>query len=229
MPFGPPPPDPWTLARARAAWLYLRPLAPWAIAAPGLLAVTTAAQSSSFGPLRAWFHAWIHAVAIGHAAPALPSSLAGSQPLPISLANYAIFFVTIFGLVGGLRFSASSMRVAASARYPKRHNPTTTSLAMLVPILGPLLAWIASRDCLPTGHEARRVLGVGWTLVGLGELGTVAASATVLSTSSALAAWAAAAVCVAVWVAAAIELPIGLEAIADDHESFGVRLGAAPS
>jgi len=31
------------------------------------------------------------------------------------------------------------------------------------------------------------------------------------------------------WLAAAIELPRGLEAVADDHASLGVRRAAAPS
>ena len=53
--------------------------------------------------------------------------------------------------------------------------------------------------------------------------------ATVLSTASALAAWVAAGICCALWVGAAMELPVGLAAIADDHESLGVRLGPAPS
>ncbi|HUD69328.1 MAG TPA: DUF2510 domain-containing protein [Acidimicrobiales bacterium] len=228
MPFGPPPPDEWTLARARAAWAYLRPLAPWAIAAPALGAITVAAQSATFAPLRVWFHAYLQAVAHHHATPALPSVATTSTSLAITITNYAVFFATIFGLVGWLRFSVSSMRVATSARYPRRHNAAATSLAMLVPFLGPIMAWLASRDCLPTGHEARRALGLGWSLVGLGELGTAAIYLTVLSTSSALAAWAAAAACAAVWVAAAIKLPIGLEAIADDHASLGVHLRAAP-
>ncbi len=228
MPFGPPPPDSWTLARARAAWLYLRPLAPWALAAPALGAITVAAQYASFAPLRVWFHAYLQAALHHRPTPALPA-VSGSTPLVITVTNYAVFFATIFGLFGWLRFSVSSMRVAASARYPKRHNPTATSIAMVVPFLGPVMAWLASRDCLPTGHEARRTLGLGWALVGVGELGTIATYLTVVSTSSALAAWAVAAVCGALWVAAAIELPIGLEAIADDHASLGVRPMAAPS
>jgi hypothetical protein len=229
MPFGPPPPDAWTLARARAAWLYLRPLAPWAIAAPALGAITVAAQSATFAPLRVWFHAYVQAATHNRPTPALPAVISTSTSLVITYTNYAVFFATIFGLIGWVRFSVSSMRVARSARYPKRHNPAATSIAMLVPFLGPILAWLASRDCLPTGHEARRALGLGWSLVCLGELGTIAVCLTVFSTSSSIAAWAVAAACAAAWVGAAIELPIGLEAIADDHASFGVRLTAAPS
>lgn len=222
MPFGPPPPDEWTIARARSAWLYLRPLAPWAIAAPALGAIMVAA-------LRVWYHAYFQAAAHNRPTPTLTSVTSGSTSIVITLTNYAVFFVTLFGLVGWIRFSASSMRVAAGARYPMRLNPAAASLALLVPFLGPIMAWLVSRDCLPTGHEARRALGLGWSLVGLGELGTTAIYLTVLSTSSAFAAWAAAVVCGAVWVAAAIALPIGLEAIADDQASFGVRLRSAPS
>jgi hypothetical protein len=223
MPFGPPPPDEWTLRRARAAWLYLRPLAPWAIAAPAVLAITVAAQSATFAPLRVWFHAYLQAVAHHRSTPALPSTTAPTSLL-ITLARYAVFFATLFGVMGWVRFCVASMRVAANARYPRRHNPTATSIAMIVPFLGPILAALASRDCLPVGHEARRALSLGWSLVLLGELGSIGVYLTVFSTSSVLAAWAVAAASAAVWVAAAIELPIGLEAIADDHASLGVRL-----
>jgi Protein of unknown function (DUF2510) len=229
MPFGPPPPDAWTLARARAAWLYLRPIAPWAIAAPALAAIAVAAQSPTFAPLRTWFRAYLQAVAHNRPTPALPSMASTSTSIVITLTNYAVFFVTLFGVVGWLRFSVASLRVATGARYPRRHNPLAASLAMLVPLVGPFVAWLASRDCLPTGHEARRALAVGWTLVGLGELATIGTYLTVLSTSSMVLAWLVAAVCSAVWVGAAIELPPGLEAIADDHESLCVRLGVAPS
>lgn len=229
MPFGPPPPDEWTLRRARAAWLYLRPLAPWALAAPALLAITVAAQSAAFAPLRVWFHAYLEAATHGRPAPPLPAVGSTSTSLVITLTNYAVFFATLFGVIGWVRFSVSSMRVAASARYPKQHNAAVTSIAMIVPFLGPVLAGLASRDCLPVGHEARRALGLGWSLVLLGQLGTFAVYLTVASTSSVLAAWMVAAACAALWVGAAIELPIGLEAIADDHASLGVRLGASPS
>lgn len=229
MPFGPPPPDAWTLARARAAWLYLRPIASWAIAAPALAALAVAAQSPTWAPLRLWFHAWLQASGNNQQAPPFPNASSISTPLVITLTNYTVFFLMVFGVIGWLRFSVASLRVAASGRYPIGHRPAAASIAMLVPFLGPFVAYMTSRDCLPTGHEARQALGVGWALVGLGELGTTATYLTVLSTPSAFAAWAVAAVCSVAWVAAAIELPIGLEAIADDQRSLGVRLRAAPS
>ena len=160
MPFGPPPPDAWTLARARSAWAYLRPIAPWAIGAPALGAVTLAAQTSTFAVLRTWIRAYWQAALHNRPKPTLPSAATASAPLVITLTHYAILFAVLFGLVGWMRFASSSIRVAAGARYPRPHSPAA-SLAILVPFLGPLIAWHASRDCLPTGHEARRSLGLG--------------------------------------------------------------------
>jgi hypothetical protein len=193
------------------------------------MAVTIAAQTSTFATLRKWFHDYLQAVAHNRPTPTLPAVTQNSTPLLITVTNYAVYFAVIVGIIGWIRFSGSATRVAAGARYPRRHNPTAASLAILVPFAGPVVAWLASRDCLPTGHEARRALGLGWALVGLGELASIATYLTVLSTSSALAAWAVAGVTGAVWIAAAIELPIGLTAIAEDHASLGVRPGPAPS
>jgi len=70
---------------------------------------------------------------------------------------------------------------------------------------------------------------VGWALVAAGQFASIAVYVTVFSSSSTAAAWAVAGAAALAWVAAAFELPVGLEAIADDHASLGVRPAPAYS
>jgi len=226
MPFGPPPPDGWVLAQDRASSRFLHVVAPWGLVAPAFGAVAYAADSSTFGPIRRWLHAAMRAVQHNRPLPPMPTTRTATA---ITYTYTAVWLVTIVGVGAWLRYTLAAMRTVAAAGYPSRRRAVWTCLGFLVPFVGPFIAWGASREWLPTGHEATRVLGVGWTLVAVGELTGVALWITALASSSAAATWALAVVSAIVWVAAAVELPRGLEAIAEDHASLGVRRAAAAS
>ncbi|HEV3213472.1 MAG TPA: DUF2510 domain-containing protein [Acidimicrobiales bacterium] len=221
MPYGPPPPDAVSLQTERRAWLLLRGVAPLGLLAPALFAIALAADSATFGPLRRYVREWWNADL--HHRPLPPVPATGSSSAVVSLTYVTVWLVSIVGIGAWLRFTLASSRVVAAARYPSRQHAGWTCVSFFIPVLGPLIARSASRAWLPDGHEARRSLGVGWSLVAAGELAVTALWATTLSTSSLAAAWCLAVVAAAVWVLAAIELPRGLEAIAEDHASLGVR------
>jgi hypothetical protein len=229
MPFAPRMPEQRMLDGERAAWSSLRPVAPWALAAPALAAISLASQSKSYGAVRRWLRAYFNAKIHHHALPTLPASALPAGSTVDRLITITTTILVLLGLFAWARFSASSIRVATSATYPQHHGPVAASATMIVPVLGPLLAGAASRANLPAGHEARRVLTTGWALVVAGEMMFFALYVTVLWTSSLVVAWGVAALCVLAWGAAAFELPVGLAAIAEDHESLDVRLRRAPS
>jgi hypothetical protein len=223
MPFSPPVPDDLTLARERAAWWGLRVVAPWALAAPAFAAVSLASESRSFAAVRRWLHAYVSAELHHRALPSLPTSSIPAGTTADSFITFAVLVLTFLGFVAWLRFSSSSIRVAKAAKYPQRHSPVAASASMVVPVIGPFVASSASRANLPDGHEARPVLALGWGLVVAGEVSFFALYVTVLWTSSLPLAWAIAALCGVAWIAAAFELPLGLAAIAEDHEGLDVR------
>ena len=227
MPFGPAPPEPWTLLRARVAWQRLHPIAPWAIAAPAVGAALVAAQSSTYASLRAWVRAYVSAEIHSRPLPVMPTAI-GTSPLVVTITHTVALVATLLGVFAWLGFCAASIRVARSAGCPQHHGPVTTCLAFFVPLVGPVVSWLASRACLPA-HESRRPLGRGWLLVGLGQALSIGTYVAVLTTPSMVVAWVVASCCAVTWLAAAFALPVGLEAIADDQASFGVRLGASPS
>jgi hypothetical protein len=227
MPYGPPPPDASSLQLERSAWLLLRGVAPWGLVAPALFAIALAADSATFGPLRRYVREWWNADLHHRPLPALPTT--ASSSIAVSLAYVAVWLVSIVGIGAWLRFTLASSRVVAGARYPSRHRAASTCCAFFIPVLGPLVALSASCGWLPEGHEARRALTVGWWLVATGEVAIGALWATTLATSSLLATWSLAIVCAVIWSAAAVELPRGLEAVAEDHASLGVRRTPAPS
>ncbi len=224
MPYGPPPPDPAWVLREQLTWNSLRVFAPLALVAPSATAVVLAAQTADLGPFRSWIQrAWnVH----GGTVPPVPT--VRSTPLE-GATQFAVLFAVLIGLLAWSRFCVASVRVAALARYPQRHNPAWASFALLIPLLGPLVASSATRDSLPQGHEARRLLEWGWGLVLLGQLAVFSTIAVVSTTPSVLAAWLAAAASVVVWSAAAVMLPLGLGAIADDHQSLRARPAGRPS
>jgi len=227
MPYGPPPPDAATLQLERHAWLFLRGVAPWGLLAPALFAIALAADSATFGPLRRYVREWWNADL--HHRPLPPVPTTGSSSVAVSLTYVVVWLVSIVGIGAWLRFTLASTRVVAAARYPSRHRAAPTCFLFFIPILGPLVARSASCGWLPQGHEARRALAFGWSLVAIGEGAIAALWATSLTTSSLAAAWSLAIVCAGLWIAAAVELPRGLEAIAEDHASLGVRRTPAPS
>jgi hypothetical protein len=227
MPYGPPPPDAATIQMERSAWLFLRSVAPWGLVAPALFAIALAADSATFGPLRRYVREWWRAEV--HHRPLPPVPATGSSSVAVSVTYAVVWLVSIVGIGAWLRFTLASTRVVAAARYPSRHRATWTCLSFFIPILGPLVALSASCAWLPEGHEARRLLAAGWSLVAVGELAIAALWVTTLATSSLTATWSLAVVCAGLWVAAAVELPRGLEAVADDHASLGVRRTPAPS
>jgi hypothetical protein len=229
MPYGPANPDATAVALERASWRLLRAVAPWALAAQAFSVLLLASESPSFGVVRHWFRAYLTAKAHNQPLPSLPTNPVGQMSVAASLTNYAVLAVSVLGVVAWLRFSVASMRVASSARYPQRHRPVSTSLLFFIPVAGPLVARAASRESLPNGHEGRAVLGAGWVLVAAGQLAWIGLYATVLATSSVAVAWVVASIAAVAWVAAAIALPTGLQSIADDHDSLGVRLGPSYS
>jgi hypothetical protein len=229
MPFAPKPPDASSLDRERAAWWSLRTIAPWAIAAPALAGISLASESPAFGRVRRWLRGYVNAELHHHSYPALPQSAIPSSSGLDSLVTIVVSVLTVIGIVSWMRFCSSSIHVAKGASYPQRHRPVAAGASLIVPVVGPLVASAASRASLPTGHEARQVLGIGWMLVVLGEAAFLGLYATVLSTSSMALAWGLAALCALSWFAAAYELPLGLRAIAEDHESLDVRLRRSPS
>jgi hypothetical protein len=229
MPFAPRMPEQRMLDGERAAWSSLRPVAPWAIAAPALAAISLASESQSFGAVRRWVHAYLNAELHHHALPKLAASALPTSSTLDSFITIAVTLLTLLGLFAWVRFSTSSIRVATAATYPQRHGPIAASASIVVPVIGPLVAWAASRANLPAGHEARRVLALGWAFVVAGETTFLALYATVLWTSSLAVAWVVAAACILAWAAAAFELPVGLAAIAEDHETLDVRARRASS
>jgi hypothetical protein len=229
MQFSPPMPDELSLERERVAWSNLRPVAPWALAAPALAAISLASKSSQFAAFRRWIRTYLTAELHHRTLPTLAKSTLPANSTLDSLITISVTLLMALGLFAWLRFSTSSIRVASAATYPQRHGPVATSASMVVPILGPLVASAASRANLPAGHEARRVLALGWGCIVAGEAAFVGLYATVLWTSSLAFTWAVAALCVLAWAAAAYQLPLGLQAIAEDHESMNVRLRRMPS
>lgn len=227
LPYGPPPPDATSLLIERSAWVFLRAVAPWGLIAPALLAIAWAADSATLGPLRRFVRAWWEADLHHRPLPQVPTT--GSSSTTVSVTLFVVWLVTIVGIGAWLRFALASSRVATAARYPRRQYPLWTCLSFFIPLVGPAVAASASREWLPEGHEARPMLSVGWALVAAGELLVLAVWTVSLTTASLAAVWAVAGVCAAVWLAAAVELPKGLEAIADDHASLGVRRAPAPS
>jgi hypothetical protein len=226
MPFAPMAPDELSIQRERMAWAFLRRYAPPGIAMPAVVAILLASQRASFTALRKWFRENWSALAHNRAttrAPSLPT------PATFEVLNFIVYVIAFLGLWYYLRFSAASIRVAVEARYPQRHHAVVAGLALLVPVLGPLVAWSATSASLPSGHEARGVLRLGWGLVVLGEIAFFAVNLALLSTSSLFVIWGIVAVCGLAWLAAAYELPRGLGAIADDHDSLSVRGQLRPS
>jgi hypothetical protein len=227
MPYGPPPPDAWSVTQERGSWLLLRTIAPWGLLAPGMAAAALAAESVTFGPLRRWYHASTTAIDHGKPLPPLPTT---SPSPPVVTITYLItWFLMLLGVGAWLRYTLASTRLSKAAGYPLRHGAGWSCTLFFVPFVGPYVAYAASSEWLPAGHEARGVLARGWTFVFVGQLGLVALLVTTVATSSLTAAWVVAAASALAWLAAAIELPRGLEAVADDHASLGVRRAAAPS
>ena len=229
MPYGPKPPDAQLVVREQTTWQLLRGVAPWTIAAQALGVAALASETSTYGALRRWIRAAWRADLHHQALPALPNGSVGSSSTIITITHLVVLAATVMGVVGWLRFSAASMRVAIAAGYHQRHHPVATGLLFFIPVAGPLVALAASRASLPTGHEARGPLGAGWALIAAGELAWVALYATVLATPSATAAWVVAASGVLAWVAAALVLPTSLEAIAQDHATLNVQMAPAYS
>lgn len=224
MPYAPRPPDAQALAREQECWSSLRPLARVAIGAPAVAAISLAAESPRFAVARRWVHAYFEAVLHHRATPSLPATAVPQSSTVDSLVTIAVTILGILGLFAWLRFSAQAIRVAAAAKYPQRHGPVAASASLLVPLIGPLVASAASRANLPAGHEARSVLSAGFALVVAGEAAYLALNATELWTASLGVTWIVASVCVIAWGAAAYVLPLGLAAIAEDHETLAGRL-----
>jgi hypothetical protein len=227
MPYGPPPPDTHAVALERGSWPLLRAIAPWGLLAPAFAAAALAADSVTFGPLRSWYHA--ASADLQHNRPLPPVPTTGASSTIVTVTYDVVLFLLLFGIGAWLRYVLAATRLTYAAGYPTRRHAGWTCVGFLVPFLGPWIAWSASREWLPTGHEARRVLATGWALVGLGEVALLALLMTTVLSSSLGAAWAVAGACGLVWLAAAVELPRGLEAIADDHASLGVRRTPVPS
>jgi hypothetical protein len=226
MPFAPAAPDELSINRERIAWSFLRRYAAIGIAAPALVSILLASQRGSFAILRKWLHVNWNALEHNRAttpAPTLPT------PATVEVLNFVVYVIAFLGLWYFFRFSSASIRVAVEARYPQRHHAVMAGLALLVPVLGPLVAWSATSASLPTGHEARGVLRIGWGLVVLGEIAFFGVVIALLSTTSLGVIWGLVAVCGLAWFAAAYELPRGLGAIADDHATLSVRGQLRPS
>lgn len=229
MPYAPPAPSSHALAVEASSWRFLHAVAPWAIGVQAVGLVLLAAESSTYGVLRRWFRDALRADAHHRPLPPLPSNSIGSTSAVGAIAHFAVLALSVAGIVGWLWFSVAALRVARESRYPHGHNPVLTSVVFFIPIAGPLVAWSASKACLPKGHEARGTLGFGWLLVVVGEIAWLALYGVVLGTSASAPAWIVAIVGSVAWVAAAFELPGALGAIAEDHASLGVRPGAAYS
>jgi hypothetical protein len=227
LPYGPPPPDASSLLVERSAWLFLRAIAPWGLLAPALLAIALAADSAALAPMRHYLRVVWDDYLHHHPLPQAPATSSTSGA--VSFTVLVVWLVTIVGIGAWLRFVLASSRVAGAARYPRRQAPAWTCLSFFIPFLGPAIAASSSRAWLPEGHEARPTLSVGWMLVALGQLLIITVWAVTLATSSLPWTWAVAVACAVAWLAAAIELPKGLEAIAEDHASLGVRRAPAPS
>jgi hypothetical protein len=228
IPFHNAAPGPDSMFREARAWRSLRAFLPFAVAVPAVLAAVMAAESPTYAPYRAWFRAAWTASSQGHPIPSIPAATASASPLDAMLQMAAVVLVVI-GVVGWLRFSAASLRVAREAGYEHRVGAVASGLLFFVPVAGPLVAASASASCLPRGHEARRALWGGWGLVTLAEALWLGLYVAVLATPSAAVAWTAAAACAAAWVAAALVLPGALRAVAEDHATLDVRLGTAYS
>lgn len=226
MPYGPPPPDPAWVLREELTWSSLRVFAPLALIAPAASAVVLAAQTGVYGPIRQWFRrVWSDDL---HGRPTPPVPTVQGSPIA-SATDFAVLIAVIVGLLAWSRFCKACIRVSVLARYPQQHSPGLASLSLLLPLVGPFVASSATRESLPKGHEARRVLEWGWRCVVLGQLALVGTVAVVWSTPSLVGAWVAAGACVLAWAAASVLLPIGLGAISEDHATLHVRSAVRPS
>lgn len=223
MPFAPPAPDRRLLASEQAAWQQCRRFMPWALALQAVSAVALAAESPSLSALRRYLRVAYDAGMRGERAPTAPADIVPVSSTALALTHWAIIIVTLFGLATWIRFSTTSLRVTGAAGYPRRRSAAAVAVTTFIPVAGPIVAYVAGRDSLPDGHEARAVLADGWGLVAIGQLLAIALACIVLSTGATTPTWVVATLCAAAWVLAALELPVGLEAIAVDHASLDDR------
>ena len=164
MPYGPPAADGLTLARERAAWQRAARDRARGGSSPRRSARRASRRSPRASPrCGRWFRPWLRATLAGTTPPPMPATSVASPAL-VTLVWYLVAILALIGVSGWLRFTMASMRTAALARYPSRHHGVATCVLFFLPLVGPLVAMSASKGCLPTGHEARRTLTIGWWL-----------------------------------------------------------------
>ena len=231
LPYGPPPPSASTLLVERSAWQLLRVVAPWGLLAPACpraRARRGEPLARSGAPLPAHV-AWD--AALQHRPLPQAPAATGAGSGAVSTTILVVWLVTIVGIGAWLRFVARVL-----ARRRRGHVSTPTGACVDVPlVLHPLRRPRRRRDARVAAGcpRATRRAGVPVDRMGARRDRRGARDrgldrhARRPRRSPRPGASPRPAPCA--WVAAAVELPKGLEAIADDHASLGVRRAPAPS
>jgi hypothetical protein len=219
-------PDSTLVAAEGRAWSRLHPIIAFAIASPAVLLAVLSTQRPYLREIAVWDRQFMSALQHGTARPSLPRFPGSSAVVMLTV---VAGILAIVGLASWFAYVTAATRVAKAAGYANTHSRAETTILFLIPILGIFLAWTATRDCLPKGHEACRPLAEGWTLIAVGEVLWIAFGQVAGNLGDGAAAWSVVIASALVWVAAAIILPKGLAAIVDDHRSFDVRPARASS
>ena len=220
------PPEHALIAAEERAWSRLRPIITFAIASPAVLLAVLGTQRPFLREVATWDRQFMSAVQHGTTRPPLPKFPGSSAVVLLTLVACVL---AIVGLASWFAYITAATRVAKAAGYANTHNRAEMTIVFLIPFLGPFLAWTASRDCLPKGHEACRTLAEGWTLIALGEALWIAFGQIAGSSGMSGAAWTLVVASAAVWVTAAMVLPRGIAAIVEDHRALDVRPARASS
>ena len=130
----------------------------WVIAGIASLLVNWA-SIGYYRDLWHWWHALVQASDAGRTIPAAPQRPVWSSLF--SLVGFGTLLVEILFLMWQYR----AAQVARALRYPARHSPGWGVGCWFVPVVNLWMPYQALRDCLPSGHPARRYVLYTWILL----------------------------------------------------------------
>jgi hypothetical protein len=139
--------------------------AAWIWAAVGIVGVLVNwANVDYYRAVWHWWHAALHAGSIGGPAPAQPTRPLSSSLF--SLVSLGLLVIEVFFFIWQYRAAT----VARSLRYSALHSPGWGVGCWFVPVVNLWMPYQAIRDCLPSGHSARRHILYTWLLLLLTSL-----------------------------------------------------------
>jgi hypothetical protein len=135
-------------------------IAVWIWAAVGIVDVLVNwANVGYYRALWHWWHAALHAINTQGNVPAQPTRPLWSSLF--SLASLGILAIEVAFFIWQYRAAT----VAKSLRYPARRTPGWGVGCWFVPVVNLWMPYQAIRDCLPSGHPARRYVLYTWLLL----------------------------------------------------------------